>query len=174
MSPKQNTSMVISIPIQYLGRFSLITVTWTIMQSKPDPMETSCGFILLNFDSILLLQYPQGHWSFPKGHVEQGDSDHHYTAKRELKEETGISDVTIDNGWSERTEYTFTRKGRSVPKQVFWYLAKTGEIDVSLSHEHTNYLWLQIEDAEAQITFDQERELLISARKYLQSKGQIP
>ena len=53
-------------------------------------METSCGFILMNYDSILLLQYPQGHWSFPKGHIEEDDKDHFATAKRELLEETGV------------------------------------------------------------------------------------
>ena len=53
-------------------------------------METSCGFILINYDSVLLLQYPQGHWSFPKGHIEELDSDHFSTAQRELLEETGI------------------------------------------------------------------------------------
>ena len=55
-------------------------------------METSCGFILFNYDSILLLQYPQGHWSFPKGHIEEGETNHHATASRELAEETGIVD----------------------------------------------------------------------------------
>ena len=70
-------------------------------------METSCGFILMNYDSILLLQYPQGHWSFPKGHIEESDKDHFSTAKRELLEETGISEVSIIDGWKSRTEYTF-------------------------------------------------------------------
>jgi 8-oxo-dGTP pyrophosphatase MutT (NUDIX family) len=141
------------------------------MQTNPGPLETSCGFILLNFDSILLLQYPQGHWSFPKGHVEKDDSDHHSTALRELTEETGISEVAIDNVWSKRTEYTFTRRGRETPKQVFWYLAETDELDVSLSHEHTNYLWLQLDEAEDQITFEQEKEILRSARQHLSSLG---
>ena len=90
------------------------------MQGKPGPLETSCGFILLNFDSILLLQYPQGHWSFPKGHVEEGDADHHSTALRELTEETGISDIAIDGEWTQKTEYTFFRKRRETPKEVFW------------------------------------------------------
>ena len=141
------------------------------MQSKPGPLETSCGFILLNFDSILLLQYPQGHWSFPKGHIEKGDPNHHSTALRELTEETGISEVSIDNSWSEKTEYTFVKKGRETPKQVFWYLAETDELVVTLSHEHTNYLWLQLEEAEDQITFEQEKALLRSARKHLRSSG---
>jgi bis(5'-nucleosidyl)-tetraphosphatase len=141
------------------------------MRSKPRPLETSCGFILLNFDSILLLQYPQGHWSFPKGHVEKTDSDHHSTALRELTEETGISEVSIDKSWCEKTEYTFVSRGRKTPKQVYWYLAETDEIAVNLSHEHTNYLWLQLDDAEEQITFEQEKNLLRSARKHLRSSG---
>ena len=57
-------------------------------------METSCGVVLVNFGSILLLQYPQGHWDFPKGHVEQGDVDYKSTAARELAEETGIVDTS--------------------------------------------------------------------------------
>ena len=141
------------------------------MQGKPGPLETSCGFILLNFDSILLLQYPQGHWSFPKGHVEKGDADHHSTALRELTEETGISEITIDGEWSQKTEYTFFRKGRETPKEVFWYLAETDELEVSLSHEHNNYLWLQFDEAEEQITFEQEKDLLRSARHHLRSSG---
>ena len=48
-------------------------------------METSCGVVLVNFGSILLLQYPQGHWDFPKGHVEESDTDRRDTAARELK-----------------------------------------------------------------------------------------
>ena len=141
------------------------------MQDRPRPLETSCGFILLNFDSFLLLQYPQGHWSFPKGHVEKGDADHHSTASRELTEETGITDITIDAEWTQKTEYTFYRKGRETPKEVFWYLAETDELEVNLSKEHNNYLWLQFKEAEEQITFEQEKELLRSARRYLRSNG---
>ena len=141
------------------------------MQDRPRPLETSCGFILLNFDSFLLLQYPQGHWSFPKGHVEKGDADHHSTASRELTEETGITDITIDAEWTQKTEYTFFRKGRETPKEVFWYLAETDELEVNLSKEHNNYLWLQFKEAEEQITFEQEKELLRSACRYLRSNG---
>ena len=46
-------------------------------------METSCGVVLVNFGSILLLQYPQGHWDFPKGHVEQGDVDYKSKVEKE-------------------------------------------------------------------------------------------
>ena len=134
-------------------------------------METSCGFVLVNYDSVLLLQYPQGHWSFPKGHVEPGEENHHITASRELVEETGISQIAINDSWMSRTEYTFQRKGRKIPKQVYWYLAETSELDVSLSHEHINYLWLDFDEAEAQLTFEQEKSTLRSARKHMQQMG---
>ena len=141
------------------------------MTTENDRMETSCGFILLNFDSILLLQYPQGHWSFPKGHIEKGDLDYHSTASRELIEETGIKDIIIDKNWSKRTEYFFHRKGIQIPKQVFWYIAETDELSVILSNEHSNYLWLDFDSAGNQLTFNQEKKLLLSARRYLESQG---
>ena len=134
-------------------------------------METSCGFILFNYDSILLLQYPQGHWSFPKGHIEEGETNHHATASRELAEETGIVEISIHEDWVTRTEYTFRRKGSVVPKQVYWYIAETSELEVTLSHEHTNYLWLDFEEAEAQLTFEQEKDILRSAREHLRLAG---
>ena len=141
---------------------------------SPGPMETSCGFILLNYDSILRLQYPQGHWSFPKGHVEQGDTNHHETASRELKEETGIKSVEIDTTWESRTEYTFRKKGRKTTKQVYWYIASTDEVEVELSEEHNSYLWLNYADAESMLTFDQEKELLRSAVNHMEKSGLFP
>lgn len=143
-------------------------------EDSPGPMETSCGFILLNYDSILLLQYPQGHWSFPKGHVEQGDTNHHETASRELKEETGIKSVEIDTTWESRTEYTFRKKGRKTTKQVYWYIASTDEVEVELSEEHNSYLWLNYADAESMLTFDQEKELLRSAVNHMEKSGLFP
>ena len=133
-------------------------------------METSCGFVLLNHSSILLLQYPQGHWSFPKGHVEDGE-DHHTTARRELLEETGISELTIVPGWKRRTEYTYSRRGSQMKKQVFWYLATTEEFMVKLSHEHTNFLWLDLNRAKEQLTFDQEKVILVEAGQYVAEIG---
>ena len=142
--------------------------------TTPGPMETSCGFILLNYDSILLLPDPQGHWSVPKGHVERTDLSRHETAARELKEETGIEKVEIDNYWESRTEYTFRKKGRSTSKQVYWYIAMTDEVDVKLSEEHTSYLWLNHDDAESMLTFEQEKKLLRSAIIHMKKSGMIP
>ena len=102
-------------------------------------METSCGVVLVNFDSVLLLQYPQGHWDLPKGHVESSDFDKQATARRELEEETGIDDIVFINGFEHRTTYSFQHKGQLIEKEVWWYLAETETIKIELSHEHQQH-----------------------------------
>ena len=64
--------------------------------------------------------------------MEKGDTDHHYTALRELTEETGISiSPSIVNG-PRRLNIHFSEK-EGTSKEVFWYLAETDELEVSLS-----------------------------------------
>ena len=134
-------------------------------------METSCGVVLVNFGSILLLQYPQGHWGFPKGHYESEDGVYQQTALRELEEETGISEVRMLDDWQMRTFYTFSRKGRPVEKEVFWFIGETDEYDITLSHEHRNFMWLEWDDAENQLNFEQSKEVLRGARAHLRALG---
>ena len=130
-------------------------------------METSCGLILRNGDLILLLRYPQGHWGFPKGHVEENDLSHQATAIRELEEETGISNAKIIGNWSTSTKYTYLKKNVQTEKQVHWFPAETDSMDISLSEEHTDYIWIDVDSAEDMITFDEEVRVLQEARKVL-------
>jgi 8-oxo-dGTP pyrophosphatase MutT (NUDIX family) len=131
-------------------------------------METSCGLVLANGDLVLLLRYPQGHWGFPKGHVEGADSGLRDTALRELKEETGICDAVVIGTWSQTTQYTYSRRGSKREKQVHWFPARTTEIEVKLSKEHTDHIWIDVEDAIDMITYDAEKNVLKDARKILE------
>ena len=133
-------------------------------------METSCGLVLVNYDSILVLQYPQGHWDFVKGHVEGSDTSLQKTALRELLEETGIQSANIIPGFQLRTEYQFSRKGNQISKQVHWFIAETDEIVVNLSNEHIGFLWLSWDEALDQLTFDNSKNVLSSARKFFQER----
>ena len=130
-------------------------------------METSCGLVLANGDLVLLLRYPQGHWGFPKGHVEDTDASPHDTALRELREETGIDDAKVIGSWSQTTQYTYPRRGVEREKQVHWFPAKTKTFDVVLSHEHTDHMWVEIDEAADWITFPAEKEVLRGARRIL-------
>ncbi len=115
---------------------------------------------------LLILQYPQGHWDFVKGHVEEADLSLEETALRELDEETGIDDVEISPGFQTRTQYEFTHKGNLIKKQVHWFLGQTEEMSVKLSHEHEGYLWLSWDEAYEQLTFENSKRVLKMAREH--------
>ena len=58
--------------------------------------EKSCGIILIDDENqYLLVQLLAGHWDFPKGHVEQGETEKE-TALREVLEETGLNVHILD------------------------------------------------------------------------------
>ncbi len=132
-------------------------------------METSCGLVLVNYDMLLVLQYPQGHWDFVKGHVEQ-DESFEDTALRELAEETGIDTATLIPNFQRRTQYEFTHKGEIIHKQVHWFLAETDEMIVKLSNEHIGFLWLSWNDAMQQLTFDNSKSVLAAAKEHYESR----
>ena len=134
-------------------------------------METSCGVVLVNFGSIFLLQYPQGHWDFPKGHVEDSDLDRKRTAARELNEETGISDITFIDDFEIVSRYNFKHKGKLVEKQVYWYICETETMKVNLSHEHNEHLWLEWGSAHSQLTHEESREVLTAAWNHMRAIG---
>ena len=117
---------------------------------------------------FLLLNYPQGHWDFIKGKVEQNETAHE-TALRETKEETGISNIEFVDGFEESVEYDFRFKKEDIHKKVIFFLAKTEEKDVRLSHEHNDYLWLEYNDALKKTTFANAKNVLSKANEFLSS-----
>ena len=131
-------------------------------------MEKSCGVVLFNSDKFLLLQHnnedsgADGHWDFPKGHVESGEEEID-TALRELKEETNIEDVNIIPSFKQFINYKIDKGTLSVSKKVIFFLAETKVWDVSLSSEHQNFIWLNFEEAIERLTYDNAKNILKDA-----------
>ena len=132
--------------------------------------EKSAGIVLFRNASskneFLLLNYPQGHWDFIKGKIERNETPHE-TALRETREETGISNVEFMDGFEESVEYDFRFKKEDIHKKVIFFLAKTDEKNVKLSHEHNDYLWLEYNDALKKTTFENAKNVLSKANKFL-------
>ena len=114
----------------------------------------------------LLLHYESGHWDFPKGHIESGE-DPEETAKRELQEETGISEMRLVDGYMQTLRYFFRQKGIGIFKVVIFFLAETTQSEVTLSAEHVGFDWLPYDAALARLTFKNSRDLLIKANEHL-------
>lgn len=125
--------------------------------------ERSCGAILYrNSPSgklYLLLNYPSGHWDFVKGNIEKGETFKE-TALREIKEETGISDVNFIDGFENKVQYHYQRDGKVVHKEVVFFLAETSTEYVEISHEHLGFTWLKFNEALAKLTYKTAQNLL--------------
>ena len=116
----------------------------------------------------LLIQHRAGHWGFPKGHAE-GDEAPVESARRELLEETGLSDVSIEDGPCFEERYSFDRPGGgSVHKTVRYFIGQvhSGEVFVQEA-EVRAFAWGSSEQTRARMSFSQGRQLLDRAEAHL-------
>lgn len=134
--------------------------------------EKSAGAVVFRVGGqreFLLLHYGKSHWGFPKGHIEESETEEQ-ALLRELREETGIEDASILPGFREEAGYFF-RKGKStVSKSVSFRLIETKTEDIRLSQEHSEFEWLPFEKALARLSFDNTKNLLVEANDYLKRK----
>ncbi|MBS1260364.1 MAG: RNA pyrophosphohydrolase [Thaumarchaeota archaeon] len=134
--------------------------------------EKSAGIVLFRNDSdkneFLLLNYPQGHWDFVKGKIEQNETSHE-AAIRETREETGITNIEFIDDFEESVEYDFRFRKADIHKKVIFFLAKTNEKNIKLSHEHNDYIWLEYNDALKKTTFENAKNVLSKANQFLSS-----
>jgi 8-oxo-dGTP pyrophosphatase MutT (NUDIX family) len=132
--------------------------------------ERSAGFVIFRRHAgkrhYLLLEHNDGHWDFPKGNIERGETSK-VAAVRELKEETGIKWVRQIAGWDRDIEYFYTREGKRVHKVVTFYLGEAPDERVTISHEHKGSGWFSFEDAMAKVKFENARSTIASAEKFL-------
>jgi len=106
----------------------------------------------------LLLNYPSGHWDFVKGNIEKGET-FKQTVLREMREETGIVDITFVEGFEDKVEYHYQRDGQVIHKEVVFFVSNTKTDQVILSHEHRDYIWLNYNDALAKLTYKTAQNL---------------
>ena len=134
-------------------------------------MDKSCGVVLFTSGKVLLRRHAPrsarggGHWDFPKGHIDDGETEIQ-TALRELEEETGIAHANVIDGFRETITYTFSGGKKQIGKEVVFFIATTKESKVTLSHEHIDYSWLDFDSAFSRLTYDNARQVLRSAIEF--------
>ncbi len=127
----------------------------------------------------LLLHYAAGHWDFPKGHLEEGETKKE-AAIREIREETGLTQLNFIRGFMRSFAYYFKpsfasyktllpeeRAASVVRKEVTFYLAEAFTAKVVISSEHTGFKWLPYAEAVNVTTFKNAKKLLDAADNYL-------
>ncbi len=127
--------------------------------------EKSCGCIILDNNMVLLVKHNAGHWDFPKGHVENNETEEQ-TAIREVKEETNI-DVEIIPGYRYVIQYS---PKENVIKDVVFFIAKKISNNIKAQESEISIVeWVDIDTAFTQITHTDSKKLLMQVKKdYLQ------
>ena len=118
--------------------------------------EKSCGTIIIDSNKrVLLVKQKLGWVGFPKGHMEQGETEIE-TARRETKEETNL-DVIVD----EKKRYTISYiTSTQIDKEVVYFRAKP--ISYSLlpqEAEIAEIMWVDINEAKQYLSFDNLKQL---------------
>ena len=138
------------------------------------PEELSAGALVFHQGPsgrrYLLLRYPAGHWDFPKGNIEKGESPEQ-TMIREVREETGIEGVSPVEGFMRVISYFYERDGRTVHKEVTFFLAESKEDGVDISYEHKDYAWLSYEQALKVVTYQNSLMLLREAESSFRGRS---
>ena len=138
------------------------------------PAEYSAGAIVFRKTRgtirYLLLHYEEGHWGSSKGHIEKGETIEE-TARREIREETGLTDIEFISGFKEQNSYFYVNQGARIFKTVTFLLAQTPTTTIKLSYEHVGFKWLSYEAALEKITFADEKRVLQKANAFILEKG---
>ena len=130
--------------------------------------EKSCGAVIFrknkNDVKLLLVKNHNGrHWSFPKGHIEDNETEED-TAIREIKEETNL-DVKIMDNFREVSSYCPFGKIR---KEVVFFLARTISDNIKLQEsEIDSFLWVDIEGAKKLCSYINDFNLIDKADNYI-------
>lgn len=139
-----------------------------MIKPKKFKIERSAGAIIFRRQGgnvlYLLLQHMRGHWAFPKGHIEQGEKPIE-TARREIKEETGLARIRFTPSYKETINFRFQWPPKSANSEnrlkfVVFYLGEVFTRKVKLSEEHKAYQWVPFEKAMVVLKHKNTRELL--------------
>lgn len=123
--------------------------------------EKSCGAIVVDDGKVLLVKHNAGHWDFPKGHVEEGETEIE-TAIREVKEETNIN-IKIEKENKYISEYS---PKENVMKTVIYFIGeKVGGEDKPQIEEVSDVEWLDVNKAIERITHQRSKEIMMQVIK---------
>lgn len=132
--------------------------------------EKSCGAVVFrenkNITEYLLIRNHKqsvGHWGFPKGHVENGETELE-TCTREIAEETGLA-VEFVEGFRKVSRYS---PAAEVEKEVVYFLARAKHDKVKLQlSEVDQFLWCDFKTALETVYFDNDKQILEAAEALL-------
>ena len=135
--------------------------------------EKSCGTVIFRKArgkyAVLLIKNKQtDFWSFPKGHVEEGENEYQ-TAIRETREETGI-DVKIENGFRMESVYLIGKRKNTEKKVVYFTALTTRAYVVPQPEEISAFHWFFEDEFPFDATFENDKLIFTKALEFIKER----
>lgn len=130
--------------------------------------EKSCGAVIYrkihgDLEFLTISHRNDGHWGFPKGHIEKNESEVQ-TAVREISEETGLS-VTLLDGFRVSVEYLIKKE---TMKEVVYFLAEVQNQIVHIEIEEVlDYKWSSFKQTKELLSYISSKEVLEKAYQFI-------
>ncbi len=131
--------------------------------------EKSCGALVVrrqedNYYILMIRHKAGGNRSFPKGHMEKGETEYE-TALREVMEETS-SRIAIVSDFRSTVTY---RPSPGVMKEVVYFLAFTTNADIKAREgEIAEVEWVPLEQAEDCLAYENDKTVFRAAMERMQ------
>ena len=130
--------------------------------------EKSCGAVIFRKTdvwNVLLIRHTKGrHVSFPKGHVEPGETESQ-TAEREIQEETGLR-VRVDRRFRAENRYNIRP---DTQKLVVVFAAVTEQAEITPQPEEiAEAVWVPVDEANERLSYERDRRIMRDAFEHIQ------
>ncbi|MBI2151521.1 NUDIX domain-containing protein [Candidatus Woesearchaeota archaeon] len=134
--------------------------------------EKSCGGIIFRKRKekmeYLIIKHKEadgGHWDFPKGHVEKGETEEE-TARREIMEEVGLK-VRFIAGF--RGTIFYITPVTKINRTVIFFLCEALSSKVKyIFDEVEEHIWLDYDSALKRLTYENAINLLKNAYSFME------
>jgi len=129
------------------------------------------GVVMNNQRKILVVSQRGTSWSLPKGHIDPGE-DAFTAAKREILEESGISDLKLIKELGHYQRYKIGPGGvgedRSEIKNIHMFLFRTSQdILKPLDSHNPEARWVGIDNVADILTHPKDKEFFLKIKKDL-------
>jgi 8-oxo-dGTP pyrophosphatase MutT (NUDIX family) len=138
--------------------------------------DTSFGIVPIilserGLPRFLLIHQTVGHWAFPKGHPEENETPIE-SARRELMEETGVSNIRMLDGYSYIQNYLFEKEGEQIEKTVTFFAGFVEDEKVVVNKDEVqDFEWLCYQDALERLTYEDSKQLVKDVYARLRTEG---
>jgi len=140
-------------------------------RSGGEPEVRAAGGIIWRVDddgrvAVVLVHRPKyGDWTFPKGKLEDGETDEH-AAHREVVEETGFDCVL---GRELPSVHYLDNKGRSKQVRYWEMIVAAGEF--APNDEVDGLEWVSLKAARKRLTYSHDRDVLDAFAEFARPMG---